>query len=235
MEGSMPPPPPPAPGATAPLSGMAVGSLVCGVLGFVTLGLASVPAIVLGHVALGRAKSGRQRGAGLAVGGLICGYVGLVILGLAMLAGMATPLLLSARKKGEEAEMSVHMRQLGVMMIGFDQAYGGTPRDELADRFPARQTGLSFEGEAVFNQLEMHEGIDDAPLLMAPRHAEGEWLYFPMAEYPQDPGRALLVSPLVGTQALKLRADGAVERIGAAERERLAGESPQRIPPTPRE
>ena len=71
------PAPSPAPtgAAAAPqMSGLAIGSLVCG-LGSPLLCLTFIPAIILGHLALNdiRRKPG-TRGRGLAVTGLILGY-----------------------------------------------------------------------------------------------------------------------------------------------------------------
>lgn len=75
-----------------PTSGLAVGALVAGIvglmLGFCTFGVASVPAVVLGHLALTDTHGERKTGRGMAVAGLALGYVGLagavvlVLLGL---------------------------------------------------------------------------------------------------------------------------------------------------------
>jgi hypothetical protein len=80
---------PEVPGATSPL---AITSLVCGVLGLtICSGLASIPAVILGHVALRQINASRDAigGRGLAKAGLILGYVGLGISALALLIGLA--------------------------------------------------------------------------------------------------------------------------------------------------
>lgn len=61
-----------------PTSGLAIAALVCGVLGFFTAGLASIPAVICGHLAWGDTSSGRQAGHGLAVAGLVTGYIPIV-------------------------------------------------------------------------------------------------------------------------------------------------------------
>jgi hypothetical protein len=75
--------PPPAPPATRPqfvrsppTNGLAVASLIAGVLWLGWLG--SALAIVFGHVALGqlRRAEGRENGRGLAIAGLVFGYFG---------------------------------------------------------------------------------------------------------------------------------------------------------------
>jgi len=65
---------------------MATASLVLGIFGLVSLGVTSVPAIVLGHVGLSRiGGSGFGGGRGLAVGGLMLGYVGAFLMLVRML------------------------------------------------------------------------------------------------------------------------------------------------------
>ncbi|WP_309066473.1 DUF4190 domain-containing protein [Microbacterium sp.] len=89
-----PPPYPAAPHAPGyaarPTSGLAITSLVCGIAGLVLAWLivpflASVAAIVTGHMALGQMKRRPDlAGKGMAVTGLILGYVavGLAVIGI---------------------------------------------------------------------------------------------------------------------------------------------------------
>ena len=71
------------PGFTVPekRNGLAVASLVCGIVGIVGCFLLVLPvlAVVFGHVALSQIKrsAGRQTGRGQAIAGLVCGYVGI--------------------------------------------------------------------------------------------------------------------------------------------------------------
>jgi Domain of unknown function (DUF1707)/Domain of unknown function (DUF4190) len=80
-----------APPATATkTNGLAVASLACGVAQFMVGPLATIPAILCGHIARGQIRRTGERGAGLALAGLILGWatvilgVLLVILGLAV-------------------------------------------------------------------------------------------------------------------------------------------------------
>lgn len=87
-----PPAAAPAPGLSPvvpgqqPSQGLAIASMVCGILGILSCCafpfnlLLILPAIVLGHVALSKAKSdpARSGGKGMAKAGLITGYIGLV-------------------------------------------------------------------------------------------------------------------------------------------------------------
>lgn len=61
-----------------PTSGLAIGSLVCGIAEIFTLGLAAIPAVILGHLARAQIRQTGERGDGMAVAGLILGYMAIV-------------------------------------------------------------------------------------------------------------------------------------------------------------
>jgi uncharacterized membrane protein len=75
---------PPPPGAQAN-QGMAIGSLICGILsiGFFCIWWLSIPlgivAVVLAVMAKGKIARGEAGGAGLAKAGMICGIIGAVL------------------------------------------------------------------------------------------------------------------------------------------------------------
>jgi type IV secretory pathway VirB2 component (pilin) len=77
------------------INGLAIASVACGLGQFVFGPLATIPAIVFGHVARYQIKRTREQGAGLALAGLILGWatvilavVLILVVGLAMSAGM---------------------------------------------------------------------------------------------------------------------------------------------------
>jgi hypothetical protein len=89
-----------------PTSGMAVASMVLGIIGLLagccTFGIFSILAVIFGHVAMGETKRGENSGHGMAVAGLVMGYVvaGPAILmsiwvvvmgGIGAITGAATP------------------------------------------------------------------------------------------------------------------------------------------------
>jgi serine/threonine protein kinase len=97
---SLPGPPPrvkngqPHFGTTPPqTSGLAIASLVLGILGLCSLGLTAIPAVICGHIALSRIgkSANRLTGSGIAIGGLVTGYVPvliiIIIIIIAILAG----------------------------------------------------------------------------------------------------------------------------------------------------
>jgi hypothetical protein len=86
----MPPVPP-----LARTNGLAIASLACGLAQFVVGPLATIPAIVFGHVARHQIKRTGEQGAGLALAGLILGWATVIlaillvlIIGVALTAGM---------------------------------------------------------------------------------------------------------------------------------------------------
>ena len=83
-----------APGA--PVNGLAIASLACGVAQFAFGPLATIPAIVLGHMARHEIKRSGEQGAGLALAGLILGWAALILGILILVAGVA----MSVRMRG---------------------------------------------------------------------------------------------------------------------------------------
>ena len=79
----------------AETNGLAIASLACGIAQFVFGPLATIPAIVLGHIARHQIRRTGEQGAGLALAGLILGWAAvilgmlLIVLALAMSAGMS--------------------------------------------------------------------------------------------------------------------------------------------------
>ncbi|MFF8969747.1 DUF4190 domain-containing protein [Streptomyces sp. NPDC014995] len=82
----MPAPPP-------PTNGKAVGSMVCGVLTTMTMGLTGVPAVILGHTARAEIRRTGEGGDGFAMAGLVLGWLSVagwaVILAILFLAAVA--------------------------------------------------------------------------------------------------------------------------------------------------
>jgi hypothetical protein len=66
-------------------NGLAIASLACGLAQFALGPLATIPAIVLGHMARGQIKRTGEQGAGLALAGLVLGW-GAVVLGIVLIA-----------------------------------------------------------------------------------------------------------------------------------------------------
>ena len=120
--------------AAALTSSLAIWSLVLGILALLLAGLTAIPAVICGHLALGKIKrsGGTQSGGGLAIAGLVTGYLGFCILGIAMLAGMTAPLIIRQRKKAVQTEAISNARSLGLALFEFESEYGSYPNDATA-------------------------------------------------------------------------------------------------------
>jgi len=110
---AVPPAPPPGP---ARRCGLAIASLICGIIGPLTLGLASIVAVILGIVGLVKiSKSqGALGGKGMAIAGIVLG--GLFFLALpfiALMAAIIAPAFISARGTTHAVMSRNNLKQLG--------------------------------------------------------------------------------------------------------------------------
>jgi hypothetical protein len=98
-------------------AGIAVTSLVLGILGMLCLGpLCSIPAVICGHVAMSKIKKNRDAlaGDGMALAGLILGYVqiGFMVILLPLMAAIAIPSFVKARDAAQAAICVSNMSQI---------------------------------------------------------------------------------------------------------------------------
>lgn len=96
-------------------SGLAVTSLVCGILGFL-LFFPAIIAIICGHI--GRAQieksGGAQKGSGQALAGLIMGYIVVAMIPVfGLMAAMAIPAFQKVRSNSVQRMMDNDARQIG--------------------------------------------------------------------------------------------------------------------------
>ena len=115
-----------APGSLAPqkTSGMAIASLIFGIL-FIFFPL-SIPAIVFGHIALSQIKksAGRLGGKGIAIAGLVLGYFGIAVIPpILIIAAIAIPNLLRARTAANEASTVSAIRMIDTAQVTYQATY----------------------------------------------------------------------------------------------------------------
>jgi len=124
----------PATGRTLSTSGKAVASLVFGILPLSVF--SSIPAIVLGHIALSDIKksAGRLQGHGMAIAGLALGYLGVVLVPfILIIAAIAIPNLLRARMAANEASAVRSIRSINAAEVNYSLAHSGGFTCSLSD------------------------------------------------------------------------------------------------------
>jgi len=117
--------------AAPPRKGLAVASLVLGILSLLTfgcLGIGALAAIALGAVALIKTSKEPQEygGKGLAIGGIVTGGIGLVMLPfIGIIAAIAIPTLLRARVSANESAAIGDTRTVISAQAAYAGANGG--------------------------------------------------------------------------------------------------------------
>jgi type II secretory pathway pseudopilin PulG len=158
---------------TAPNSGLALGSLICGILGLTMFPfVASIPAVVCGHMARSDIKKsgGQLGGGGMALGGLITGYIGLLLLPLiiVMLAAIAVPVFQKVQQKALQTQSMSNGRQIATACRLYAVDHKGSfPRtlDELFPDYLADRHVLvcPVAGQSVPVGYEYYGGKDTDP------------------------------------------------------------------------
>ena len=114
---------------TAPqgTSGLAIASLVCGILVFLTFGLAGLPAVITGHLGLSaiRKSGGALGGRSMAIAGLVMGYLGFGLTFLAILASLAVPAFSAVQQQGQQMKVVNNARQLVIALKQYAAEHEG--------------------------------------------------------------------------------------------------------------
>ena len=114
----------PGPASPEKTSGMAIASLIFGIL-FLFFPL-SLLAVIFGHVSLSQIKksAGRLGGRGLAITGLVLGYLGIAMIPLILIiAAIAIPNLLRARMAANEASAVGAIREIDSAQATYQMTY----------------------------------------------------------------------------------------------------------------
>lgn len=131
-------------------AGMAVASLVIGILGMFTCPLIGIVGLILGIIALVRANNQPRRygGKGLAIGGICASGAGMVfsIAFSAMMISILLPSLARARELSKRTVCAANMQGIGVALMTYAEANDGAyppDLDTLIDE------GLISEGTLI--------------------------------------------------------------------------------------
>jgi prepilin-type processing-associated H-X9-DG protein len=120
------PPPPAMPFASATpskTSGLAVSSLVLGVLGMFTCGITALFGLILGIIAMVKVSNSRGalRGGGIALAGIIVS--GIFLLMIPIFAAMLLPALAAAKQKAQTINCVNNEKQLGIAVRLYSDAH----------------------------------------------------------------------------------------------------------------
>jgi len=101
------------------LVGVAIASLVLGILGLIMIGLlGAIPAVICGHIAKSKIRKDPETltGDGMALAGLIMGYISIgiavLIIPIMLLAAIAIPSFVKAREKALENTKEANLNQI---------------------------------------------------------------------------------------------------------------------------
>ena len=114
-------------------SGLAIGSLVCGILFFFLP--TAIAAVVLGHLAQSDIKKSRgsKSGGGMAVAGLVLGYLGIAFIPMILIiAAIAIPNMLRARTTANETSAVGSLRTINAAIIRYVSDHQTFPEDLAA-------------------------------------------------------------------------------------------------------
>jgi len=138
-------------------SGLAIGSLVCGLLLF--FWPASLAAVIMGHISRSQIKNsgGRTTGAGMALAGLILGYIGISIVPLLIIAAIAIPNFIRAKMAANDASTIGSLRTITVALVTYTTSYGKFP-SRLADLGPANGAVPSADAADLIDS-ELASGV----------------------------------------------------------------------------
>lgn len=114
---------PPGWGPPVQTSGLAVASLILGILFLIFP--AAILAIILGHISRSqiRGSAGRIKGGGMALAGLILGYAGVAVIPILIIAAIAIPNLLRSKMAANGAAAVGSLRTLHMAAMTYYSAY----------------------------------------------------------------------------------------------------------------
>jgi Protein of unknown function (DUF1559)/Domain of unknown function (DUF4190) len=156
-------------------SGMAVASLILGLLSFCTSFLTGGPAVVLAIMSLIAIKNsnGQVRGTGLAIGGLITGLLG--TLAVFVLPLLLLPAVQKVHESAARMQSSNNLKMMGLAMHSYNDDKGQLPPQAITGKesnkplLSWRVAILPYLGEnALYQQFKLDEPWDSTnnkPLL----------------------------------------------------------------------
>ena len=190
-----------------PAQGLAISSLVLGVLSFVGCSfIAGIPAIVTGHIAHNRSRKAPQQfgGGGLAIAGFVMGYVSLAF--IPIIAALLLPALAQAKYKAQQIKCVNNMKQIGLAARIWSTDHDG--------KFPPDFKSMSIELSSP--DILVCPGDSSKTIAMSwaqfgPQNVSYEYLEPGYDEKSEQPQTAVFECPIHGNVGL---GDGSVQQGG---------------------
>lgn len=163
--------------------GIAIASLVCGILGFFTCFFTGIPAIITGHLAQKKINKseGTLGGKKLALTGLILGYV-TTVLSIFPLAALVTPAVFKALEKANAATNISNCKEIhkGLTMYAMDN--GG--------KYPASLKELGSSG--AISDLNAYQYV------VGPgQDSSQSWTYYPNLTNKDANDKIIMSGPII--------------------------------------
>jgi prepilin-type processing-associated H-X9-DG protein len=194
-------------------SGVAIASLVCGIL--FCFPLCSLAALVLGIIGITQTKNNQAKGRGMAIAGTILGAVGTLLIGPALLISILLPSLNRAREVANRAKCASNMHKIGLAMLLYQNDCHANPPD-LATLWKTEQ----LDGSVFVCPASNDTPASDPSQLMAGGHLS--YVYCGADQVPNGPADATNVvlyensTDHAGDGTNILFGDGHVEWFNAA-------------------
>ena len=172
-------------------AGLAIASLVLGIVGFCTIGIAGIVGVILGIVALVKASNEPQvdRGRGFAIAGIVTGAVSLLTV-LPLMVAILLPSLSRALELAKRTVCGVNLLAVDVSLRSYVEEHGQEPPDltTLVDE--------RLLGPGVLNCLSVDPVISQTPPYIWIRgadctNAENVVLYEPLQNHGGQGGNVL--------------------------------------------
>jgi hypothetical protein len=141
--------------------GMAITSLVLGIVSVMCLGLfAGIPAIILGHTAHRRARNSPDEyaGKGLAIAGFVMGYASILLTALVVLILVARvqPQMSLARSQAQRIKCINNMKNIGLAF----RIWAADHNDQFPFNVATNQSGkVEFDGGTVGDSVKVFKTL----------------------------------------------------------------------------
>jgi len=192
-------------------SGLAVASLVLGILGMFSCGITALPGLIIGIVSLSKIRNsnGQLSGKGLGIAGICVSIVSLffaalvIILILPFGAAVTLPAASKAKATADSAQCINNLKQIGLAIRQWENDHGTMPPDLITLSNQLASPRLLVCPTDRLTERRRVKNWSDFTMIGS------SYIYFPPPERVTDPSAVLVNCPLHDSVC---RADGSVSQ-----------------------